>query len=280
MSRRTSQWLIGMVLIACALGPWRPAPAQTPAPPIEEDILLRAARNAMSRKDLKSALERFEALLARAPDEAAGRTEYAGALAQAGRLKDAAAQYETLLKRFPERSELHEQAADVYLTMKDFGRARAQLEQVLSVKKGDLAVQLKLANLIFWSGDQTAALARYQKLLDASFDQPAAWAGYMSAAAAQKEISAANVRLILKLAGAMSRRPGKDVPALMQLASLLRRIKELPRSVEILEIVVAMNPEDRKARLQLADTAHEMGEFKKAEGHYKLLVEGLPGGLK
>ena len=45
---------------------------------------------------------------------------------------------------------------------------------------------------------------------------------------------------------------------------------------DLLEKALEHEPKNRSIRLQLADTLNEMGEFEKAEAHYRKLLESLP----
>ena len=68
---------------------------------LEDRILLGAARNAVHRGDLKTAVDRFQRLLHVSPDQDQARLEYAGLLSQMGRVAEAKREYEHLFQKHP-----------------------------------------------------------------------------------------------------------------------------------------------------------------------------------
>ena len=145
--------LAGMILlgIVCAIGLARPLGAAPPASQeehsLEADILLGAARNAVHRGDLKTAIERFADFRKRYPNQEQGRREYADALFRAGRVREAMPEYEWLLSRHPNDPQLVRSIVDAMLATGDHPRAKARLTDALVRFPGRVDFALSLALL-------------------------------------------------------------------------------------------------------------------------------------
>jgi predicted Zn-dependent protease len=117
---------------------------------LEADILLGAARNAVLRGDLKTALERFREFQKRYPDREDGRRDYAGALFQAGRVQEALPEYERLLKLHPDDPQLLRTLVDAMLSLGDHPRAKKLLAAavVQFPDRVDFAISLALLHAL------------------------------------------------------------------------------------------------------------------------------------
>lgn len=244
--------------------------------PLERDILLRAARNAVARKDLGEGIRRFRTLLERFPDEDNGRTELAGVLAQAERLDEAVAEYVRMIDRHPENRDLRKRVSDVHLRRKAYAAARRELEWLHAGDRIDPDVRARLALVDLIENKYDRALARYQGLLDEKLERRDLWPGWLDAAASASELSAAHARTALALHECLLAPAWKDPVSLTRLGWVMRRLKEPKKALGLLERALMLAPDDRKVRLQVADTAHEVGELEKAEEHYQLLLRSLP----
>src|ERR1700733_4669106 len=77
------------------------APPESDPATLRSQVLLRAARNAVSLGNLPEALARFAELVQLAPHGQQARFEYAGLLAQVGRYEDARRELEKLVAVAP-----------------------------------------------------------------------------------------------------------------------------------------------------------------------------------
>ncbi|HMF11837.1 MAG TPA: tetratricopeptide repeat protein, partial [Gemmataceae bacterium] len=144
----------------------------------------------------------------------------------------------------------------------------------------DTTIPIKLAELALWSEDYDAALARYQELLDKNADQPALWKGYVDAAASAKTLPEACRTTTIHVHQNAGSAASGDAVFLTRLAWVLRRVKELDRSIAALEKALALDPESRPIRLQLAEALYERGEHARAEQHFQLLLRARPSASK
>ena len=124
---------------------------------LEIEILLGAARNSVHLGDPQTAIQRFERLYREFPDQEEGRTEYAGVLFQAGRVKEAKREYEFLLKKKPGNLELTRSLVDILFTMGDYPRVRKLLEPIVQQNPDRIDFALDLAKVYAEDGDLKAA---------------------------------------------------------------------------------------------------------------------------
>ena len=124
--------------------------AEAKDPRLEADILLGAARNAVQRGDLDTALLRFREFRKQYPDREDGRREYADALFRAGKAREAMPEYEWLLAKHPDDSQLVRTFVDALLQIGDHPRAKKLLADAVArfPERVDFAVSLALLHAL------------------------------------------------------------------------------------------------------------------------------------
>ncbi len=132
---------------------------------LEADILLGAARNAVKLGDLKTAIQRFAEFQRLYPDREDGRRGYADALFQAGRAREAAAEYEWLIKRHPNDPKLIRVLVDALLNVGDNARAKRLLVDALKRFPARVDFALSLASLYAQDGEIAEADQLVQKYI-------------------------------------------------------------------------------------------------------------------
>ncbi|MGL4463885.1 MAG: tetratricopeptide repeat protein, partial [Planctomycetia bacterium] len=131
----------------------------------ERDLLLRSARAAFAAGNLEDAVQRFERLLQRFPDDKLARIEYSGVLVQLGRYQEAVKQYEALVKADPKNAGLRTALADTYVQLKDYAKAVEQLQIVLKAEPANLEAAAKLARAYAFRGELNNGLEVYRRYL-------------------------------------------------------------------------------------------------------------------
>lgn len=135
--------------------------AQSDLPPqpydrnLEADILIGAARNAVMLGDLDTAIQRFQEFRKLYPDRDDGLRDYAGALFQAGRVKEALPKYERLLKLHPNDPQLIRSLVDLLLSAGDQPRAKKLLVEAVAKYPGRVDFAISLA-LLYALDEETA----------------------------------------------------------------------------------------------------------------------------
>jgi cellulose synthase/poly-beta-1,6-N-acetylglucosamine synthase-like glycosyltransferase/predicted Zn-dependent protease len=236
------------------------------------------------------------------PQEPAARKELAGVLAATGRTREALRMYEGL----PLTPEDHQRLADLYAADQDFAAAAAQcravlkerpddrqarrlLADVLSWKKDypealallqelarvapeDPQLQARLAEVTLWSGAHDQAMGRFRKLLEAQFDQPGLWHGFVDAAASAGRLGPDDARLAARIADQALVGESTDAVFLTRLAWILHQHKESEKATALLDRAAALRPQDPAARRELAGVLAAVGKTKPALELYKGLT--------
>src|SRR5262249_21927842 len=83
---------------------------------------------------------------------------------------------------------------------KHFAEARKLYEELAAEAPNDRAVQARLAEVTLWCGAHGEAVERLRLGLDADFRQPALWRTYVDAAGGAPNLTAAQLKLLLRVA--------------------------------------------------------------------------------
>ncbi len=124
---------------------------------LEADILLGAARNALSRGDLDAALQRFEEFRKRFPDRDDVRREYADALFGAGRVREALPEYDRILEQNADNPQFLRTYVDALLRVGDHPRAKQLLTEGVGRFSDRVDFAASLALLHALDGETAAA---------------------------------------------------------------------------------------------------------------------------
>lgn len=151
-----TSWVVLAVLLGfVSFSAYAQPPATEPQnrstdPTLEANILLGAARNAVLRGDLHTALGRFQEFRKLYPDREDGRRGYADALFQAGRVQEALPEYERLVKRHPDDPQLIRTFVDALLNLGDHPRAKKLLADAVArfPDRVDFAISLALLHAL------------------------------------------------------------------------------------------------------------------------------------
>jgi tetratricopeptide (TPR) repeat protein/cellulose synthase/poly-beta-1,6-N-acetylglucosamine synthase-like glycosyltransferase len=274
------------------------------------EYLSRLAWAWIRLKDVPRAEKLLDRALALKPTEPPVRKELAGVLAAAGRhalarqmydglkltladrlrlgeidlagrrFDEADAHVQTVLRLRPNHKQARLLQAAILAGRKRYAEAGKLYEELAGAYPDDPAIPLRLAELALWSEDYDTALARYQELLDKIPDQPALWRGYVDAAASAKTLPATSRATAIHVHQKTRAAPAGDSVFLTRLAWVLRRVKELDRAIDALEKALALDPDSRATRLQLAETLYERGDHAKAEQHFQILLRARPAAGK
>jgi cellulose synthase/poly-beta-1,6-N-acetylglucosamine synthase-like glycosyltransferase/predicted Zn-dependent protease len=269
---------------------------------IKVEYLSRMAWVMIRLKETTRAEKLLDRALSLKPTDPAVRKELAGVLAAAGRHLLARQMYDGLKLTLADHYRLAEidiagrqfEAAEkeieailhvrpgdrkarllqaaILMGNKKFGEATKLYQELAQAHPGDPTIPIKLAELALWSGDYDMALARYQELLDKDVQQPALWKGYIDAAASATALTETLPKTVVHILDKTRTTQTRDVVFLTRMAWVLRRVKELDRSAAILEMALAVEPNNRTIRLQLAETLYEKGDHARAESHFQALL--------
>src|SRR5262249_20037783 len=260
----------------------------------------------LKQKEKATAL--LDKALALRPVEPAVRKELAGVLAAVGRrqhalnlyrglelepddrlrlaemyaaeqkLDDAEREARAAVKARPDDRKSAWLLADILLWNRKYEEAGKLFRTLQEAEPNNPLLPQRLAELALWSGGYDEALDRFQKLLAGDFDQTTYWKSYVDAAASARKLNDDNKRTALHLYEAVRKNGAKDAVYLSRLAWVLRRSNEKEKAVELLRMALALAPESRPIRSELAETLYETGHYDEAEKHFSILLRSRPEG--
>jgi tetratricopeptide (TPR) repeat protein len=180
----------------------------------------------------------YRALLEEDPDNPALRLRLGASLLQLGRPDEALPPLEAAEKTVPGDAAILQVLGQAYLAAGRFAEAAARFQGLLEITPGDPGLLVRLGACEYQGGDFEAAASSFRTALETQPDNGRALAGLG-----------------------------------MSLNALERPAKARP----VLERAVAQAPSDRMARLALAHTLTELGEFLRADELLRRLTEEEPG---
>jgi tetratricopeptide (TPR) repeat protein/cellulose synthase/poly-beta-1,6-N-acetylglucosamine synthase-like glycosyltransferase len=167
----------------------------------------------------------------------------------------------------PKDAKARRELAGVLVAARRFKEALALCEALADANPLDVELQTYTANVTLWSGQPVKALARFERLLQTHFEQPALWPIFVDAAAAALpgQMTAEQVGLVLRLAD-------RPVPAqatepaayLSRLAWTLNREGKKETALALLEKALTLNPKKLESRRELAGLLTALGRHKEA----------------
>jgi tetratricopeptide (TPR) repeat protein len=243
-----------------------------------------------------------ERALALDPRDPGERRELAGVLAAVGHPQSA----RQLLRGLTERT-----AADCTLLVnllaaeKDFDQAEAEARALVATQPDSFDAQLLLANVLSWNHKPEEALRvcerlqrsrprdtrltrrlaelslsarryddalRYHhQLLADDWQQPDLWSGYVDAAASVKTLDLRPHKpFLLRITEQAG--TSRDAVFLTRFGWVLRRLEETKKSLPLLRRALALDPDSREIRRNLADALQAAGLYDEAERHYQHLL--------
>jgi tetratricopeptide (TPR) repeat protein len=235
---------------------------------LQRDILLRSARNALKLGRFDEALALHEKLQQLHAGDRESLTEYAGLLVQAGRLAEARARYTELVKLAPSDLDARRSLATVLIAGGYYSEAASELETVVRRDPEDADSAALLARVLAWSRDHVAAGEVYRvhlQTLDLRDD--------------------GNRRLVAPVLLDLQR-PLEALPHLQALVRahptevewglyLVRCQAQLGDATEagrVVESLAEVEPNNTKARIEVADQMVLSGQYKLAMSVYQQVL--------
>jgi tetratricopeptide (TPR) repeat protein len=118
----------------------------------------------------------------------------------------------------PAENGVRKELAGVLTAADRFQDAVTLYSQLERDDKADPELRLRLADALVGAGDYAEALKRYQTMLEANFEQPEAWTGYVSACAKAPKLTDDQRKVIAEIAGRVSQQKLVDPALLSRLA--------------------------------------------------------------
>ena len=222
---------------------------------VSGDLLLQSARNALRNNDFSNAVNRFLGYLKQNPADDVVRFELAGTLVQAGRFPAAASQYEHLRAQSPGNFQYLRAFADLYLTQSNFVGAEPLLQQLVQNHDYQGKAAIELARIYAATQRKQQAIAIYEQILQFQF--PDSLEDKMRLAQLLNEINLPS-RAMEVLIGLEALQP-MNAELVKQMIIASARLGDLPSSLQYVERLQNIQPEDINLRDQLAQQLHDEG---------------------
>lgn len=232
--------------------PAQPEPAEPEPTPLERDILLRAANNAVALGNLEEAVRRYQELLEQFPKDVEARRLMAGVMIQLERLEAAAEQYRLLIEQTDGQAiqdELVIDLADVLIQLRSYPEAAELLQQQLAANPDDAKLAVKLAQVYAFNQQFRRGYEVYQQYLSDLDDKDPGNAALLAPLLLDLQRPAEAVRYFLRL------RQIKPEDLLLA-TNTARAFHELGDQVRVLELVneiASLDPENIELRLKLGE---------------------------
>ena len=149
--------------------------------------------------------------------------------------------------------------------------ALVHLQRLLDERANHWVVQLSYGTALFWlQGDLTQVAEALERSIELNPSNPRALTLLGLVFEQRDELAAAEESLRASLAI----REASDTQ--MALARVLRSQEKLEDAEQVLSEIVGANPDLLRARLQLARTQHELGQWQQAEENYRQYAQRHP----
>ena len=224
------------------------------------DLLLQAARNAVRIRDFKAAVERFLLYVKKQPDSAEVRFEFAGVLAQIGRLEAAAAQFEHLRVQSPGNKKYLRGYADLLLRLNQNDRVESILLQLVQVPEQRSRAATELLRVYSSTRRKQAAIKIYEQYLQHQF--PANGEDQLKLAQLLNEINLSDQALEV-LTSLESANPLNAI-VIRELVVAKVRVGDQVATADYVQKLTSIEPENIAIRDSLARQLHNEGFFQTA----------------
>jgi cellulose synthase/poly-beta-1,6-N-acetylglucosamine synthase-like glycosyltransferase/tetratricopeptide (TPR) repeat protein len=183
------------------------------------------------------------------------------------------AECRALLKEKPNAPGLELLLADILSWRGKYDEAAAMLHRLERTDPATPDLPLRLARVDLWGHKYDAALKQFAELYQKNRENKELANGFLEAAAASTEPLDSRYRALLEeIANRSMANPPTDAPSLAGLASALRRLHEPAKAITLLQRAIALDPNSRELRLQLAEALYAAGRYDEAERNFLLVL--------
>jgi uncharacterized protein (TIGR02996 family) len=193
------------------------------------------------------------------------------------RFDDAVNVYREIAVEAPNDPRANELLADAHTWNRDHATAVRLYRRLLERDPGNEMLRLKLAQAMLYNRQYDDAVSLFAPLINPESTDWALWRDYIDAAAGATSLTPDERALV----NALNQRRDELIAA--DQTRLVRRLADVyieqaspDEAILILQRMLALNPDDRDARLRLADILHDQGDFDRAELHYEILIRKTP----
>lgn len=240
------------------------------AHPDSADTRIFLARLYFDLREPEKALEAAGPVLVQLPNNPAALEVTARSQMETGRIANAIATYEKLVKQAPQAVQPKFELSQAYAAMGELAEARSNAEAALAIDPNHSAAQLHLARVLIRLGDATAAEPAIAKLEEQFPDvsEVKELRGELSFLEGDTEQALARFQEARKLQD--------NVRLAAAVARTQAKLGDNAAAIKTLEDWVAANPQDTAARLELHRYYTVEGKTDSAEANLRQIVGYAP----
>ncbi len=253
--------------LAAALALLETAPMDSPCQP---DVCLMTARVNVQAENLDAAINLFRRYLEEVPDADGVRIEFAGVLASNQEPQAALEQLAMVASSKQARemkASIHESNLEFDEAADEYRRMLAELDDLPFEERDKYRV--KLANVLLWAKDYSAALSEFTSFLSKKPDRVDLWSGFLDAAAGATEPLTAEQLATLQAIDVRKIEDDRDTAErIAQIASVYLRGDQIQSAVELLDAALAEMPTSSVVRLMAARAHVQNHDLETASLHF------------
>ncbi|MFM1852048.1 MAG: repeat-containing protein YrrB [Verrucomicrobiota bacterium] len=259
------------VIILVAVAAARRWPRGTPAT-LAGVALLAGVGTATRNEDYRSVLAIWSDSVAKWPDNPRAQLSLGSALAEAGRLREAVAHYETALAQKPGYADAAYNLGNAWLKLEDFPAAVAAYQRAVALKPDYAEAHYALGYCLIRTGRLEEGLTHYARSEEIFPDSPVTLRSHASALIFARRFDEAKQRYehLLRLTPA-------DVGVRTEYGSLLAHLGEAEAAQRELETALRSDPRNPVAGFALGLVMVRQGKLGEAAAQFTQLLRMHPG---
>lgn len=224
-----------------------------------------------SREQLQTAINDFQAVVTKTPENPVLRFEYARALLRKGDVDAAKVQLQEAIKLRPDYIPPKLAMTQIYLTKGDFANASQTANQILQIDPNNIPAKLLRSSAMIGKKEYiqarqelNALLEQHPALTDAQFQL-----GMVNFNEGKFKEAETTFRKLYQSAP-------QDPRGLMGTIQAMVSQKQTPQAMQLIKTELQKNPDRQDLHLALAGTAYQAGDYELAVSEYKNLMEKFP----
>jgi tetratricopeptide (TPR) repeat protein len=235
----------------------------------------------VEKKNFEGAIRILQQTLDANPDSKELQLQLARVYSWGGRMREAANEYERYLSSNPADEDATREAARVYLSTPDFGRAREHFQRLTQVRSPKAEDIEGLINAWMWDGKPEGAQVAAQRLLELDPNNETALDAVRSFRDHQRENSLAEARRYVQLQQyeqalsafrEFSRAYGADRETELSIARLYGWSRQYDQALIAFQEYLQRYPSDLEARVELGDIHRFLNQHSAALNEYATVL--------
>lgn len=212
----------------------------------------------------KEALQMFEGLSLDSGD----RLQLAGLYASGRQYDLAEKQVRAALSQEPKNRKANRMLADILSWKGNYAESLAEFAKQAAEFPDDRDIPDRIAEVLLWSRDYEKATIAFQSILEADFNRPSLWGGFIDAAASSPKLTRKNVETAASILDRV-KDESRSLTFWCRMAWILGRFGDQDRQKVAIDRAQALNPQEPSAKKELAASLSAFGKHKEALALYQ-----------